>query len=63
VVAIRLTQYARGGGCACKIRPGELETILTGLASSLETDSLIVGAGGDAAVVRLNAQTAEPLPD
>ena len=22
---IRLTQYARGGGCACKIPPGELE--------------------------------------
>jgi hypothetical protein len=21
----RLTQYARGGGCACKIPPGELE--------------------------------------
>jgi hypothetical protein len=22
--AVRLTQYARGGGCACKIPPGEL---------------------------------------
>ena len=25
--AFRLTQYARGGGCACKIPPGELEEI------------------------------------
>ena len=24
---IRLTQYAHGGGCACKIPPGELETM------------------------------------
>jgi hypothetical protein len=24
----RLTQYARGGGCACKIPPGELEEIV-----------------------------------
>jgi selenide, water dikinase len=23
--AVRLTRYARGGGCACKIPPGELE--------------------------------------
>ena len=22
---VRLTQYAHGGGCACKIPPGELE--------------------------------------
>ncbi|MFG1704395.1 selenide, water dikinase SelD [Nonomuraea sp. M3C6] len=25
---IRLTQYARGGGCSCKIPPGELEAVL-----------------------------------
>ena len=24
---IRLTQYAHGGGCACKIPPGELEEL------------------------------------
>ncbi|MGH3488220.1 MAG: hypothetical protein ACRDP8_09970, partial [Actinopolymorphaceae bacterium] len=28
---IRLTQYAHGGGCACKIPPGELEQIVAGL--------------------------------
>jgi len=27
----RLTQYAGGGGCACKIPPGELEQIVAGL--------------------------------
>ena len=26
----RLTQYAHGGGCACKIPPGELETVVAG---------------------------------
>ena len=24
---VRLTQYAHGGGCACKIPPGELEAV------------------------------------
>lgn len=28
---LRMTQYGRGGGCACKIPPGELETLLSGL--------------------------------
>ncbi|MBF8194676.1 selenide, water dikinase SelD, partial [Nonomuraea sp. K274] len=32
---IRLTQYARGGGCSCKIPPGELETVLTALNAGL----------------------------
>ncbi|MGP4099538.1 selenide, water dikinase SelD [Nonomuraea sp. KM90] len=27
---LRLTQYARGGGCSCKIPPGELEAVLAG---------------------------------
>jgi selenide,water dikinase len=39
--AVRLTQYAHGGGCACKIPPGELETIVAGLARP-------TGAGGAA---------------
>ncbi len=25
---IRLTQFAHGGGCACKIPPGELEDVV-----------------------------------
>ena len=27
----RLTSYAHGGGCACKISPGELEQLVAGL--------------------------------
>ena len=33
----RLTQYAHGGGCACKIPPGELEEIVRGLAGRVRT--------------------------
>jgi selenide, water dikinase len=58
VTAIRLTQYARGGGCACKIPPGELESVVAGLIGADVTDpagELIVGLddGDDAAVVRI----------
>ena len=50
----RLTQYVRGGGCACKIPPGELEDILSGLSPWTSAD-LVVGldTGDDAAVVRI----------
>lgn len=59
---VRLTQYAHGGGCACKIPPGELEDVLGGLTAALPapTDTpLLVGlaTGDDAAVVTL------PAPD
>jgi selenide,water dikinase len=55
---IRLTQYAHGGGCACKIPPGELEAVITGLAGTGPVDpaaELVVGLddGDDAAVVRI----------
>lgn len=52
---MRLTQYAHGGGCACKIPPGELEQIVAGLTGD-HSPSLIVGLddGDDAAAVRLN---------
>ncbi len=55
---IRLTQYAHGGGCACKIPPGELESVLAGLIGADVTDptgELVVGLddGDDAAVVRI----------
>jgi len=54
----RLTQYAHGGGCACKIPPGELEAALAGLVGAGPRDpacELLVGLddGDDAAVVRL----------
>ncbi len=53
----RLTKYAHGGGCACKIPPGELEDVLAGLSTVPEAPNteMIVGldTGDDAAVVRL----------
>ena len=54
----RLTQYAHGGGCACKIPPGELEAVLSGLMTSGPdpVGDLLVGlsTGDDAAVVRIS---------
>jgi len=59
VGAIRLTQYAHGGGCACKIPPGELEEIVRGLTGSNSPDLLVgLDDGDDAAVVRLDERTA-----
>jgi selenide,water dikinase len=60
--AIRLTQYAHGGGCACKIPPGELEAVVADLAAggplgAGATGTLLVGLddGDDAAVVLTEA--------
>ncbi|MPZ61036.1 MAG: selenide, water dikinase SelD [Propionibacteriales bacterium] len=58
---VRLTQYAHGGGCACKIPPGELEEVVAGLVGagpvSDPVGELIVGLddGDDAAVVRMES--------
>ena len=56
---VRLTRYARGGGCACKIPPGELEIMVAGLGPATGTAELLVGLdhGDDAAVVRLDERT------
>ncbi|HEY5877567.1 MAG TPA: selenide, water dikinase SelD [Nakamurella sp.] len=52
--AIRLTGYAHGGGCACKIPPGELEDAVRGLVGQTGDDVLVgLDSGDDAAVVRL----------
>jgi selenide, water dikinase len=53
---VRLTGYAAGGGCACKVPPGELERVLGGLPSGRATGDLLVGLenGDDAAVVRMD---------
>ena len=56
----RLTSYAHGGGCACKIPPGELEDAVAGLVGRAPVDptgELVVGLddGDDAAVVRTPA--------
>ena len=59
---IRLTQLARGGGCACKIPPGELEAVVGDLlgAGVDSPHELLVGldSGDDAAAVRLAGDTA-----
>jgi hypothetical protein len=53
--SLRLTQMARGGGCACKLPPGELEDVLSQLPSSRATNLLVgLGSGDDAAVVGLD---------
>ena len=51
---IRLTGYAHGGGCACKIPPGELEQAVAGLTGQVG-ENIIVGLddGDDAAAVRI----------
>ncbi|MFG1951334.1 selenide, water dikinase SelD [Micromonospora sp. NPDC048830] len=56
---VRLTEYARGGGCACKIPPGELEAMVAGLGPAAGAAELLVGLenGDDAAVVRLDERT------
>ncbi len=56
---VRLTQYAHGGGCACKIPPGELEAVVAGLLGGgtgpAPAGELLVGLddGDDAAAVRI----------
>ncbi|MBV9350814.1 MAG: selenide, water dikinase SelD [Mycobacterium sp.] len=59
----RLTQYAHGGGCACKIPPGELEDVVTGMGTAgprHPAGELLVGleSGDDAAVVLIEGGTA-----
>ncbi|MGW1590355.1 selenide, water dikinase SelD [Streptomyces sp. NPDC002386] len=58
--SVRLTQFAHGGGCACKIPPGELEDVVAGLGAPLPEGAgpLLVGlaTGDDAAVVALPGQ-------
>jgi selenide, water dikinase len=53
---VRLTQYAHGGGCACKIPPGELEETVSRLMPDSPAVDLIVGVehGDDGAVVRVS---------
>jgi selenide, water dikinase len=48
----RLTGYAHGGGCACKIPPGELEEAVRGLIGQSGQDVLVgLDDGDDAAAV------------
>jgi selenide, water dikinase len=56
----RLTQYAHGGGCACKIPPGELEETVAALVPEGPGADLLVGVehGDDGAVVRVRPDLA-----
>jgi selenide, water dikinase len=58
--AVRLTSLAAGGGCACKVPPGELDELLAGLPGSADTGNLLVGVenGDDAAAVRIDGDRA-----
>lgn len=50
--ALRLTDYAHGGGCACKIPPGELEDAVRGLIGQPGAEVLVgLDSGDDAAAV------------
>ncbi|MGI5169389.1 selenide, water dikinase SelD [Spirillospora sp. CA-253888] len=54
---VRLTQYAHGGGCACKIPPGELERMVAGLTGPVGPGGPLLvgdGDGDDAAVLRID---------
>jgi selenide,water dikinase len=55
----RLTSFASGGGCACKIPPGELEEMVQGLAGQA-MPGLVVGLdnGDDAAVTAVREDLA-----
>jgi selenide,water dikinase len=54
----RLTSYAHGGGCACKIPAGELEDLVRGLVGDRSPDLLVgLDDGDDAAVVKVGDGT------
>lgn len=52
---ITLTSFAAGGGCACKIPPGQLETAVHGLVGMADPNVLVgLDDGDDAAAVRIS---------
>lgn len=57
--AIRLTSYTQGLGCACKLRPQDLEKILKDIPETVNPDVLVdTRHSDDAAVYRINDTTA-----
>jgi selenide,water dikinase len=57
--AVRLTQLSHGAGCACKLGPGELESLLGGFSAPADP-ALLVGTAtrDDAAVYRVSDELA-----
>nr|WP_277551994.1 selenide, water dikinase SelD [Kocuria oceani] len=57
--AVRLTGFAHGGGCACKIPPGELEDAVRGLTGQTGAGVLVgLDDGDDAAAVLVHEDLA-----
>ena len=59
--AVRLTAFSHGAGCACKLGPADLATVMGRLGPLMKPDpALLVGTatGDDAAVYRLDDRTA-----
>ena len=51
---IKLTSFAAGGGCACKIPAGQLESAVEGLIGKADPNVLVgLDDGDDAAAVRV----------
>ena len=56
---VRLTQYTHGLGCACKIQPKELESILKHIKAPMDPAVLVgIGTSDDASVYRISEDTA-----
>jgi len=59
VPARRLSEFSHGGGCACKLAPGLLADVLSGLAPPRHPDLLVgIETGDDAAVWRITRDRA-----
>jgi len=59
VPSIRLTEFAHGGGCGCKLAPALLQSLLAGQPKLPNVPQLLVGTetGDDAAVWQLDSNT------
>jgi selenide, water dikinase len=57
-MSVRMTQYAAGGGCACKVPIGDLERLLARVDLPGGPDLLVGADGDDAAVIRLDGSRA-----
>src|SRR5688572_20288521 len=53
---VRLTQLSHGGGCACKLPPGELEQIVAGLQAGAANVLVGLAGGDDAAVAEVDGR-------
>jgi selenide, water dikinase len=58
--ALRLTAYAHGGGCGCKLAPSVLQSLMAGMPQTAPFANLLVGTetSDDAAVWQVDANTA-----